>query len=79
MSNCKKFGITEAELTEALEPARMTKPDARMVGAGVGKPLLLLLFCRPYVIAAEHCHIAPYISNYVRHFRRRFDSLTHIQ
>lgn len=31
-----ELGITEAELTEALDPARMTKPDAGMVGAGGG-------------------------------------------
>jgi fumarate hydratase, class II len=31
-----ELGITEAELTEALDPARMTQPDASMVGAGGG-------------------------------------------
>jgi fumarate hydratase class II len=36
MDRLKELGITEAELTEALDPARMTKPDAGMVGAGGG-------------------------------------------
>lgn len=31
-----ELGITEAELTEALDPARMCAPDASMVGAGGG-------------------------------------------
>ncbi len=31
-----ELGITEAELTEALDPKRMTQPDAGMVGAGGG-------------------------------------------
>ena len=31
-----ELGITEAELNEALDPARMTKPDAGMVGGGGG-------------------------------------------
>jgi len=31
-----ELGITEAELNEALDPARMTRPDASMVGAGGG-------------------------------------------
>jgi fumarate hydratase class II len=36
MDRLKELGITEAELNEALDPARMTKPDAKMVGAGGG-------------------------------------------
>ena len=36
MERLKELGITEAELNEALDPARMTKPDAGMVGAGGG-------------------------------------------
>ncbi|MGV3663315.1 MAG: class II fumarate hydratase [Prosthecobacter sp.] len=31
-----ELGITEEELSEALDPKRMTKPDASMVGAGGG-------------------------------------------
>ena len=31
-----ELGITERELNEALDPARMTRPDAGMVGAGGG-------------------------------------------
>jgi fumarate hydratase class II len=31
-----ELGITEAELNEALDPVRMTKPDAGMVGGGGG-------------------------------------------
>ena len=36
MERLKELGITEAELTEALDPARMCAPDASMVGAGGG-------------------------------------------
>jgi fumarate hydratase class II len=36
MDRLSELGITEAELNEALDPARMTKPDAGMVGAGGG-------------------------------------------
>jgi fumarate hydratase, class II len=36
MDRLKELGLTEAELNEALDPARMTKPDAGMVGAGGG-------------------------------------------
>lgn len=36
MERLEELGITEAELNEALDPARMTKPDAGMVGAGGG-------------------------------------------
>jgi fumarate hydratase class II len=36
MERLGELGITEAELNEALDPARMTKPDAAMVGAGGG-------------------------------------------
>jgi fumarate hydratase class II len=36
MERLDELGITEAELNEALDPARMTKPDAGMVGAGGG-------------------------------------------
>jgi fumarate hydratase class II len=31
-----ELGITEAELNEALDPVRMTRPDAAMVGGGGG-------------------------------------------
>ncbi|MEY4483254.1 MAG: hypothetical protein RL693_706 [Verrucomicrobiota bacterium] len=36
MDRLTELGITEAELTEALDPARMCAPDASMVGAGGG-------------------------------------------
>ncbi|WP_050027294.1 class II fumarate hydratase [Verrucomicrobium sp. BvORR034] len=36
LERLEELGITEAELTEALDPARMTAPDAGMVGAGGG-------------------------------------------
>ena len=36
MERLEELGITEAELTEALDPARMTAPNASMVGAGGG-------------------------------------------
>ncbi len=36
MERLSELGITEAELTEALDPARMCAPDASMVGAGGG-------------------------------------------
>jgi fumarate hydratase class II len=36
MERLTELGITEAELTEALDPARMCAPDASMVGAGGG-------------------------------------------
>jgi len=36
MERLDELGITEAELTEALDPARMCAPDASMVGAGGG-------------------------------------------
>ncbi|MCE9518287.1 MAG: class II fumarate hydratase [Verrucomicrobia bacterium] len=36
MERLKELGITEAELNEALDPARMCAPDASMVGAGGG-------------------------------------------
>ena len=36
MERLKELGITEAELSEALDPARMCAPDASMVGAGGG-------------------------------------------
>ncbi len=36
MERLQELGITEAELNEALDAARMTKPDAGMVGAGGG-------------------------------------------
>jgi fumarate hydratase class II len=36
MGRLSELGITEAELNEALDPARMTKPDASMVSAGGG-------------------------------------------
>ncbi|OAI56074.1 class II fumarate hydratase [Verrucomicrobiaceae bacterium SCGC AG-212-N21] len=36
MDRLSELGITEAELNEALDAARMTKPDAGMVGAGGG-------------------------------------------
>lgn len=36
MDRLNELGITEAELTEALDPARMCAPDASMVGAGGG-------------------------------------------
>ncbi len=36
LERLSELRITEAELTEALDPARMTRPDADMVGAGGG-------------------------------------------
>ena len=36
MERLSELGITEAELTEALDPTRMCAPDASMVGAGGG-------------------------------------------
>ena len=36
LERLQELGITEAELNEALDPARMTRPDAGMVGAGGG-------------------------------------------
>ena len=36
MDRLSELGITEAELNEALDPARMCAPDASMVGAGGG-------------------------------------------
>lgn len=36
LERLSELGITEAELNEALDPARMTKPDAGMVGGGGG-------------------------------------------
>jgi len=36
MDRLEELGITETELTEALDPARMCAPDASMVGAGGG-------------------------------------------
>jgi fumarate hydratase class II len=36
MQRLKELGITEAEVDEALDPARMTQPDAGMVGGGGG-------------------------------------------
>ncbi|WP_395743125.1 class II fumarate hydratase [Prosthecobacter sp.] len=36
LERLKTLGITEAELNEALDPARMTKPDATSVGGGGG-------------------------------------------
>jgi len=36
LERLEELGITEAELTEALDPARMCAPDATMVGAGGG-------------------------------------------
>ncbi len=36
MERLKELGITEADLNEALDPARMCAPDASMVGAGGG-------------------------------------------
>lgn len=36
LERLEELGITEAELTEALDPARMCAPDASMVGAGGG-------------------------------------------
>lgn len=36
LERLSELGITEEELAEALDPARMTKPDAGMVGAGGG-------------------------------------------
>ena len=36
MERHSELGITEAKLTEALDPARMCAPDASMVGAGGG-------------------------------------------
>lgn len=36
LERLNELGITEAELNEALDPKRMTQPDATMVGAGGG-------------------------------------------
>jgi len=36
LERLKELGITEAELNEALDPARMCRPDAAMVGGGGG-------------------------------------------
>ncbi|MCX6849713.1 MAG: class II fumarate hydratase [Verrucomicrobia bacterium] len=36
LQRLEELGITEAELNEALDPARMTRPDAEMVGGGGG-------------------------------------------
>ncbi|WP_395751331.1 class II fumarate hydratase [Prosthecobacter sp.] len=36
LDRLQDLGITEAELTEALDPARMTSPNAQMVGGGGG-------------------------------------------
>lgn len=36
LERLQELGLTEAELSEALDPARMTQPDAAMVGAGGG-------------------------------------------
>lgn len=36
LERLKELGITEDELNEALDPKRMTQPDATMVGAGGG-------------------------------------------
>ena len=36
MERLNELGITEAELNEALDPARMTRPDADLVGGGGG-------------------------------------------
>jgi len=36
LERLEELGLTEAELNAALDPARMTQPDAEMVGVGGG-------------------------------------------